>query len=102
MVKKIDSSKGAGKTGAASEVNRAISTSEVGAVQQVKGASRAGGAARIKRATRPMSATEISELMRMVSEEADRMLSPDLPANKKETIEQAVQMAISGGILEEE
>lgn len=103
MVKKIDSSRGASRPNAAAEVSRTSSSAEVDSVREVKGARGTAAAGRVRRPTRPMTAAERSELLSIVRDEANKMFaSQGLPEKNRGAIEQAVQMALNGGVIEEE
>jgi len=105
MVKKIQSSSSASKAASASaaaEVAKTKSTSEVGSIRDVTGATAASSASRVRQATRPMTAAERSDLLRLVRDEADKLFAGSnfLPPGKKETLEKAVKMALESGAVE--
>lgn len=101
MVKKIDSSRGPSRTDAANEVARTSASSEVSSVKQVRGATATGATQRVRRPTRPMTAAERADLMSIVRQEADKMFDK-LPPEKRGAIERAVEMALNGGVIDEE
>ncbi len=106
MVKKIGDKK-VGKinpTDVAKEIERAHSVSEVAPVKATKGVQSVSGLSGLSKrgATRVMSLAEREELLRLVSEEAERMFPKGtLPQDKREIIEGAVKMALDSALVEE-
>lgn len=80
-------------------VTRVTSIQPTTGVGPVKGASAIGK----RRATRVLTIEEREELLKLVTEEADKMLSSGiLPPQKKELVAQAVKMAVDASLVSEE
>lgn len=98
---KIGAIKGTGSTG---NVEGADSVGIVGGVKPTSsvGAVKGAGAVGKRRATRIMSTAERENLMRLISEEADKMFEgSSLSPEKKEVLKSAVKMAVDAGIVTE-
>lgn len=107
MVKKINSSSSASKAAsasAASEVLKTKSASEISSVKDVSGATATSSASRVRQPTRPMTAGERADLLRLVRDEADKLFADEsfLPPGKKKTLEKAVKMALESSAIEDE
>ena len=104
MVKRISSDRSgqaAGTTGI--QPTRTVESAKVGDVEQVKALDRQTGTGAVRRTTRALTPKEQEELMMMIDEEADRMFGPQgLPESKKETVKDAVRMAIEATLSEED
>ncbi len=98
---KIGPVKGAGGT---STVQGPDSVGVVGGVKPTAsvGAVKGAGAVGKRRATRIMSTAERENLMRLISEEADKMFEgSNISPEKKEVLKSAVKMAVDAGIVTE-
>lgn len=84
------------------EVQKTESVSDVQAVDAASGVGRVHGVGSVqkRRATHVMSHAERENLMRMITEEADKLfVEGALPASKKALVASAVKMAVDAGIL---
>ena len=78
-------------------------TEKVGTVHKVDQAGQKEVVGRARRPTRPMTEEERQHLLRLLTEEADKMFSENgIPATKRETVEGAVKMALEASSLEVE
>lgn len=104
MGKKSDDGKiGAVKgTGSTTNVQGPDSVGVVGGIKPTSsvGAVKGTGAVGKRRATRIMSPAERENLMRLISEEADKMFEGSaMSPEKKEVLKSAVKMAVDAGIV---
>lgn len=105
MTKKISDKKieGVKSTREAEKVSGAETVGGVTKVKGAEGVAGVGGVAGVskRRATKVMSAAERMQIFSMINEEAEKLFG-DLPEDKKKVVTDAVKMAISTGIIEEE
>ncbi len=84
------------------EVHKTESIGDVKGVEATTGVSGVGQAGSVnkRRATHLMTPGEREALMKMISEEADKLFTEGaLPASKKALVTSAVKMAVDAGIL---
>ena len=93
-------------TRAGHEVERTEGVGQVGAVQPTAGVmgTRGVGAIKKRRPTRVMTSEDREQLLKMVSEEAERLFGgqANLPSERREIIEEAVKMTIEASLTDEE
>lgn len=99
MVKKVDGTRSV--TSHPVEAGKAVETTKVSTVGQVASAQGQAPTRAVRRPTRPMTAEERDHLIRLVEEEAEKMLGGMSP-DKKKTVTSAVKMVIDAGTIEEE
>ncbi len=103
MTKKI---KGRGKASSTTPVQapRTIESAKVGEVDQVKGTEAQKNAKGVGQAGQKITPEMREKIMQLIDEEADKMFGgPNgLPEEKKDTLKNAVKMAINSSELEEE
>ena len=99
MVKKVDSTRSV--TSHPVEAGKAVEATKVSTVGQVSSTQGQAPARAVRRPTRPMTAEERDHLLRLVEEEAEKMLGGMSP-EKKKTVTSAVKMVIDVGTIDEE
>jgi len=89
-----------------SEIERTEGVGSVGTVQPTSGimGTRGVGSATKRRPTRVMTNEDREQLLKMVTEEAERLFGKNsaMPAERREIIEEAVKMTIEASLSEEE
>ena len=103
MPKKIT---GRGKTSGTTPVQptKTVESSKIGGVDQVKRTDRQQSSSAVTGSGGQISAEMREKIFQLIDEEADKMFGANsgLPDHKKETLKDAVKMAIQGGALEDE
>ncbi|MCB0310669.1 MAG: hypothetical protein KDD42_05510 [Bdellovibrionales bacterium] len=108
MTNKIKGKKGIKEVVSTERTGVVEGTDAVKSVETVKGAGAVGasgsaGRAGRRGATRTMTLAERQELLRMINEEADKLLEHSgMSAAKKKQVVEAVKMAVDVGISEED
>jgi hypothetical protein len=106
MVKKISGKKPSGKASGATPVQptKTVSSAKVGAVGTVKGAERAAPSKSLDAISAEITPQMKEEIFQLIDEVADNMFktSKGYSEKKKETLKNAVKIAIEAGMVEGE
>ena len=95
-IKGSGGARGAQKTGAVEGIEEVQKATATGKVKGVERAQKSG-------ANKPMTLAEREELLKMISQEADKLFGKSgVPNEQREVVEEAVKMAVDSVLVDEE